>query len=144
MTARSRAIEFLMIDDNRGIAEFLSCYLHERRHTCAALSDGAAVDAWLNRNHCEVAIVDLHMQPVDGITVIRRIREIDARLPIVVFTGLGYDEEHMQAALRAGANGYVSKVLPAEQLYSVLARGLATARQQARNGHPRQRLLGAA
>ncbi|MBV9009530.1 MAG: response regulator [Verrucomicrobia bacterium] len=144
MSTRSLAVEFLMIDDNHGIAEFLSWYLHERRHTCAALDNGSAVTAWLEQNRCEVAIVDLHMQPVDGITVIRRIREIDAHLPIVVFTGLGYDEEHMQAALRAGANGYVSKVLPAEQLYCVLARVLATARREARSRHPRQRLLGAA
>ncbi|MEP6603343.1 MAG: hypothetical protein ABJB69_05295 [Spartobacteria bacterium] len=38
----------------------------------------------------------------------------------------------MHAALRAGANGYVSKNLPVEQLYSVLARVLATCQQKAR------------
>jgi DNA-binding NarL/FixJ family response regulator len=38
----------------------------------------------------------------------------------------------MHAALRAGANGYVSKNLPIEQLYCVLTRVLATCRQRAR------------
>jgi DNA-binding NarL/FixJ family response regulator len=38
----------------------------------------------------------------------------------------------MHAALRAGANGYVSKNLPIEQLYCVLSRVLATCQQRAR------------
>jgi DNA-binding NarL/FixJ family response regulator len=40
----------------------------------------------------------------------------------------------MHAALQAGANGYVSKNLPIEQLYCVLARVLAT-RQQRKRGN---------
>ena len=68
-------------------------------------------------------------------------------LPIIAFTGMGYDEEKMHAALRAGANGYVSKNLPIEQLYCVLSRVLATCQERARR-HPSTRpqpaLLGAA
>jgi len=135
-----------MVDDNSEIAEFFSVYLREKRHTCATINDSSAVIEWLSQNACEVAIIDLNMQPVDGISLIARIREINSDLPIVVFTGFGYDEEKMQAALRAGANGYVSKTLPFEQLYCALARVLATARHQSRNlqARSRQRMLGAA
>ena len=38
----------------------------------------------------------------------------------------------LNAALRAGANGYVSKNLPIEQLYCVLSRVLATCQQRSR------------
>ena len=72
--------------------------------------------------NCDVAIVDLKMPKVDGISLITFIREMNPALPVVVFTGVGYDEEQMHAALHAGANGYVSKNLPIEQLYCVLAR----------------------
>ena len=68
-------------------------------------------------------------------------------LPIIVFTGVGYDEERMHAALRAGANGYVSKNLPIEQLYCVLSRVLATCQQRARREaltRPHPALAGAA
>ena len=88
------------------------------------------------------------MPKVDGISLISFIREINPKIPIVVFTGVGYDEVQMHAALRAGANGYVSKNLPIEQLYCVLARLLATCQHQARrpssNGHRRSVLVGAA
>ena len=69
---------------------------------------------------------------LDGISLIHHAREIQPSLPVIVFTGMGYEEEKMHAALRAGANGYVSKHLPVEQLYCVLLRVLTTCRQRAR------------
>jgi len=125
--------QFLIIDDDPGIAKFLVTYLRQRGHTCEALTEGFQTAAWLAQHNCEVAIVDLKMPKVDGISLISYMREINPALPIVVFTGLGYDEEQMHAALRAGANGYVSKNLPIEQLYCMLARVLATCEQRNRS-----------
>ena len=48
----------------------------------------------------------------------------NVRPPIVMFTGLGYDEDAMQAARKAGANGYVSKGLGPSEIYSALMRVL--------------------
>jgi DNA-binding response OmpR family regulator len=124
--------QFLIIDDDPGIAKFLVTYLRQRGHTCHALTDGFETASWLADHDCEVAIVDLKMPKVDGISLISFMREMNPALPIVVFTGVGYDEEQMHAALHAGANGYVSKNLPIEQLYCVLARVLATCQQRKR------------
>src|SRR5437764_7356167 len=118
--------QFLIIDDDPAIAKFLVTYLRQRGHTCDALTDGFETASWLSEHDCEVAIVDLRMPKVDGISLISFMREMNPSLPIVVFTGIGYDEEQMHADLHAGANGYVSKNLPIEQLYSVLARIIVT------------------
>lgn len=117
--------QFLIVDDDPTIAKFLVTYLRQRGHTCHSLTDGFQTAAWLAHHDCDVAIVDLKMPKVDGITLISFIREINSKVPIIVFTGVGYNEEQMNAALRAGANGYVSKNLPVEQLYCVLSRVLA-------------------
>jgi AmiR/NasT family two-component response regulator len=53
------------------------------------------------------------------------IREQHLDIPIVMFTGLGYDEEAMQKARKAGANGYVSKGLGPNEIYSALMRVLS-------------------
>src|SRR2546430_9434588 len=90
--------QFLIIDDDPGIAKFLVTYLRQRGHTCSALTDGFQTAAWLSENDCEVAIVDLKMPKVDGISLISFMRELNPTLPIVVFTGVGYDEEQMHAA----------------------------------------------
>ncbi len=143
---RDRA-EFLIIDDDPSITRFLATYLKQKGHTCATLVDGFQTASWLEMHDCEVVVVDLNMPKVDGISLISYIREIEATLPIIVFTGAGYEEEKMHGALRAGANGYVSKNLPVAQLYCVLSRVLATCRQRARHQPLRQTrpaLLGAA
>lgn len=97
--AKREYSQFLIIDDDPGIAKFLVTNLHQRGHTCAALTDGFQTAAWLAEHDCEVAIVELKMPKVDGISLIAFMRELNPTLPIVVFTGVGYDEEQMHAAL---------------------------------------------
>jgi DNA-binding response OmpR family regulator len=126
-------VEFLVIDDEPAITRFLAAYLKQKGHSCATLTESSETSAWLELYDCEVVVVDLNMPKMDGISLITYIRGIQPDLPIVVFTGIGYEEKRMHAALRAGANGYVSKNLPIEQLYSVLTRVLATSRQRTRN-----------
>ena len=126
------AVEFLLIDDDPAITKFLVTYLKQKGHTCESLTEGFKTAAWLEHRQCDVAVVDLNMPKVDGISLISFIREQCADLPIIVFTGAGYDEDRMHSALRAGANGYVSKNLPIEQLYCVLSRVLATCQHRAR------------
>ncbi len=138
--------DFLVIDDDPSVTRFLAAYLKQKGHSCATLMEGFQTAVWLEMHDCEVVVVDLNMPKVDGISLITYIREIQPSLPIIVFTGVGYEEEKMHAALRAGANGYVSKNLPVEQLYCVLSRVLATCRQRARREslvQPRPALLGA-
>ncbi|MFL6529118.1 MAG: response regulator [Chthoniobacterales bacterium] len=142
------AADFLIIDDDPAIAKFLVTYLRQKGHSCESVTEGSQAPAWLETYVCDVVIVDLNMPKVDGIALISAIREITDKLPIIVFTGVGYDEERMHAALRAGANGYVSKNLPIEQLYCVLSRVLATCQQRARREailrRPQRVLAGAA
>jgi DNA-binding response OmpR family regulator len=127
------SFQFLIIDDDPTIAKFLVSYLREQGHTCHSLTDGFQTAAWLAHHDCDVVIVDLKMPKVDGITLISFIREINSRVPIIVFTGIGYNDEQMHTALNAGANGYVSKNLPFEQLYCVLSRVLANSHQRPRH-----------
>src|SRR5262245_13132805 len=145
MQIRTRdCAEFLVIDDDPLVTRFLATYLQQKGHTCATITDGSRTEPWLEMHDCEVAVVDLNMPKLDGISLISRIRQIRPNVPVIVFTGLGYDEERMHAALRAGANGYVSKNLPIEQLYCVLLRMLETGRERAHQEQVRSPMLGAA
>jgi DNA-binding response OmpR family regulator len=139
MSPPSQSVEFLIVDDEASVSGFFRAFLESKGHSCSAITDASSAIPWLRANHCAVAIVDLKMPKVDGISLISLVRELDSALPIVVLTGLGYDEGQMQAALRAGANGYISKNLPVEQLYHVLSRVLTATRKPAR-----RELVGAA
>ncbi|HEY2343638.1 MAG TPA: response regulator, partial [Chthoniobacteraceae bacterium] len=89
-----------------------------------SLTDGNKALGWLEANPCDAIILDIGMPKIDGLSLISMIREKFAELPIVMFTGLGYDEEAMQKARKAGANGYVSKGLGPSEIYSALMRVL--------------------
>jgi DNA-binding NarL/FixJ family response regulator len=136
--------EFLLVDDDPSVSEFLATYLSERGHPSNATIEGNKALDWLSENRCEVVVVDLTWPNANGISLIASLRAIDARLPIVVFTENGCDEAQVRAAMRAGASGYVSKNLPVEQLYCVLARVLAAARYNERRVRLQRELLGAA
>ena len=138
------AAEFLLVDDDPSISEFLATYLSERGHPSNATIEANKALDWLSENRCEVVVVDLNLPNVNGKSLIASVRAIDPRLPIVVFTEKGCDEAQVRAAMRAGASGYVSKNLPVEQLYCVLARVLAAARFNARRVRLQRELLGVA
>jgi len=136
--------EFLLVDDDPSISEFLATYLSKRGHPSDATVEAEKALDWLSEKRCEVVVVDLNLPDANGTSLIASLRAIDSRLPIVVFTENGCNEAQVRAAMRAGASGYVSKNLPMEQLYCVLARVLAAARYNARRVRLQRELLGAA
>lgn len=115
---------FLVVDDNRLLNRFLTTYLRGKGHSATSLNDSTKVESWLDLNPCDGLILDIGMPKIDGLTLISQVREHHPTLPIVMFTGLGYDEEAMKAARKAGANGYVSKGLGPSEIYSALLRVL--------------------
>lgn len=61
-----------------------------------------------------VVLTDLSMPRLDGIAAIRQIREEMPECAIVVLT-IHHDDDHLFAAIKAGASGYVLKDAPPEQ-----------------------------
>jgi DNA-binding response OmpR family regulator len=125
---------FLVVDDNQLLNRFLTTYLRDKGHHAFSLTEGQKVVAWLSQNDCDAIILDIGMPKIDGISLVSMIREEHPDLPIVMFTGLGYDEEAMQRARKAGANGYVSKGLGPNEIYSALMRVLSHAKPLAKAG----------
>lgn len=126
-------MNFLVVDDNRLLNRFLTTYLRSKGHGCSSLTDPSKTLSWLDLNPCDAIILDIGMPKIDGLSLISMIREKFSVVPIVMFTGLGYDEEAMQAARKAGANGYVSKGLGPSEIYSALMRVLNQVPKAAEN-----------
>ena len=117
-------MNFLVVDDNRLLNRFLVTYFRDKGHVATSLTDASKAEAWMENNPCDAVILDLGMPKIDGLSLIAIIRKRLPDMPIIIFTGLGYDEEMMQAARFAGANGYVSKGLGPSEIYSAVMRVL--------------------
>jgi DNA-binding NarL/FixJ family response regulator len=74
----------------------------------AGVGDGESLLAAVVEHAPDVVITDLSMPDLDGVAATRRLVELRPGLPVLVLT-MHEDDEHVFAALRAGAQGYLVK-----------------------------------
>jgi DNA-binding response OmpR family regulator len=119
-----REQRILLVDDDHYVVNFLSLFFsHKGFETIIAHS---AEEALRRLEDCtfDVVVLDIRLRDTDGTDLIPRIRSVQHGVPIVMLTGLGYDDALMKASLAAGANGYVSKTLPPEELFAAVLRAI--------------------
>lgn len=71
-----------------------------------------------------LVILDIMLAESDGIAILSELKEAYPQLPIVIMTGIGFDEKLLSQALLNGAAAYVSKTLPLDQLLIEIKRVL--------------------
>jgi DNA-binding NarL/FixJ family response regulator len=120
-------MKFLIVDDNPILNEFMTSFLKKKGHEASALTEPRRVVHWLEGHIADAVIMDIVMPDIDGVELTRNIHEKFPELPIVIFTGKGYDTELMQRAAEAGASGYVSKGIGPNEIYSEVMSVLARA-----------------
>jgi DNA-binding NarL/FixJ family response regulator len=67
----------------------------------------------------DVVLMDLRMPDIDGVEATRQILQHDESVPVIVLTVVS-DEEQVQAAMKAGACGFVAKETPFGSLLSAV------------------------
>lgn len=89
----------------------------------ATARDAATLDAALDHDQPDVALLDLDMADGTAVSLLWRLRERDASLAVVGLSGAS--DEHVLSALQAGARGYLSRRVSASEL----AQAIRTVRQ---------------
>ncbi len=119
-------IRLLIADDHlmfrQGIRGLLADQ-EDMQVVAEAANYGEVMNA-LRSHEFEVAVVDLSMPGRDGIEMITHVKALRPALRILVLT-MHHEEQYAARALRAGANGYLTKGSAAEQLVTAIRR-LAT------------------
>ena len=109
MSSRTDPVRVLVVDDHPMVREGLRSMLTGDGVSVSgeAGSGAEALQRAADRD-VDVILLDLELPDMDGLTVLRRMREIDARLPVLVVT-MHQDPALVRRAVEAGANGYVLK-----------------------------------
>jgi two-component system KDP operon response regulator KdpE len=118
----------LVIEDDAQILRFLRATLGNHGYRLFEATTGEAGLVEAATRQPDIVILDLGLPDIDGLDVIRRLREWTA-LPIIVLSARGQERDKI-AALDAGADDYVSKPFGVGEL---LARMRAALRHAARN-----------
>ena len=98
----------LIVDDDRAIRESLARALELDGYEVSLAPDGAAALATIRADRPDMAIVDLMMPNVDGLTLCRVLRAERDRLPILMLTARTETSDRV-AGLDAGADDYLAK-----------------------------------
>jgi len=121
MSGRHHEHRILILDDDPLVLDFLTEFLKRKGHVVAGILTPDKIESAVTEYKCDAAVVDIRLKGDDGLQYIPKIRNLmPTGAPVVVFTALGYKEEEMQRALKMGARGFVSKLLPPEDLYAAL------------------------
>jgi DNA-binding NarL/FixJ family response regulator len=67
----------------------------------------------------DLVLLDLEMPIMDGVQVIRQLRELSPSIPVLVFTAFDTDDRIL-AAVRAGAKGYLLKGAPRDEVFHAI------------------------
>ena len=122
--------KLLVIDDEPGIRDLLDVLL-SRKGYAVVLADGGRKGLELfRREHPDAVILDLKMPEMDGLTVLKQLREADPALPVIVLTGAGTPETERQV-FALGVTGFVEKQFSLHHLGESLKRALHTANMAA-------------
>src|SRR5437660_11821905 len=120
MIVASELPQILVIDDEMGPRESLRMLLkpNYRVHTADNVEAGLRI---LREKKPDAVISDIRMPGTSGIEGLRKIREIDPHVAVIMLTGFGALETAKEA-LRLGANDYLSKPFDAKQMREVISR----------------------
>ncbi len=119
--------EILVIEDDKAIQNLLKIALKQENHDVIAVSSAHKGIDYAIKGTVDLVILDLGLPDMDGINVVKTIREFNEKMPIIIVSARG-DEQEKIKCLDAGVNDYVEKPFSCAEL---MARIRATLRYAA-------------
>lgn len=116
----------LVVDDSESIRELVRMTLTNEGFTVETADDGQQACLYLDKDvHVDLIITDLHMPNMDGIELIKKIRESGkhSRVPILFLTTESQQDKKMEAK-NSGATGWIIKPFVPDKLISALKKVL--------------------
>ena len=109
-------MRILLVDDSRTIRNIQKNVLAEIGQTdVAEAADGVEALSKLTAQRPDLMLVDWNMPNMDGITLVKKVRETDKTLPMIMVTTEA-ERSRILEAVKAGVNSYVVKPFTAETL----------------------------
>jgi CheY-like chemotaxis protein/cytidylate kinase len=109
----------LLVDDEREFVQTLSERLLMRDLGPAVAYDGESALNLINEDEPDVMIVDLKMPGIDGLEVLRKVKQTRPEIEVIVLTGHGHEEDR-ELCMQLGAFAYLQKPLDINELSEII------------------------
>ena len=110
-----KKITIMVVDDELSIREAFSDWLKQDGFEVESAGDGSVALAKIKERHYDIMLVDVKMPQMDGITLLKHLKEDDPDTAVVMMTAHGAIQDAVEA-MKLGANDYLLKPFELEEL----------------------------
>ena len=100
--------KILVVDDEVDFTELTKIRLEANDYDVIVLNRGEAVLDTVKKEKPDAVLLDIMMPEIDGLTVLKKIRELDQKLPVFMITAFS-NEERVRIASILNASGFIVK-----------------------------------
>ncbi len=123
--AKSELTEtILVVDDEPGVCSLLSKFLTDKGFQVKVASSGQEAISLVKKEKPQLVLLDIRMPGMDGILTLKRIKEADRKIGVIMITAVE-DMKLTQQAIDLGAFDYVMKPLDLEYLATTVLSKIA-------------------
>ena len=131
----------LLIDDDLNLCKVIEYQLQKAGYEVKSANSGKEGLEHFKQNNLDVVITDIQMPDISGIEVLKKIRQQNRQVVIIIITAYGSIENALEAC-NLGADDYITKPFSKEQLLFVVEKALRFHQLQQENTQLRQELVG--
>jgi DNA-binding NtrC family response regulator len=115
--------KILVVDDEASARTSLAEILRQEGYDVETAADAFKALGRMPEFEPDLVLTDLHMPGMDGVGLLRKLKELDVDLPVVLMTAFGGVEAAV-SAMREGAADYLTKPLNMDELVIILERAI--------------------
>lgn len=113
-------LKILLIDDEADFASTLADRLNLRGFSASVALDGESALARIRTESFDLTLLDVMLPGMHGIEVLRRIRESNPALPVILLTGQAGARDGIEG-MKQGARAYLTKPVDLRELLDLFA-----------------------
>ena len=108
-------MRIVLVEDNQMLAEGIQKVLLDEGHSVDYFVDGGLADQHLKHEGADIAIIDINLPTLDGVSITKNIRTRKQLFPIIILTARGATKDRV-IGLDAGADDYLVKPFKMDEL----------------------------
>jgi DNA-binding response OmpR family regulator len=121
-------IKLLLVDDEKGFADIIAKRLSKRDIDVTKAYSGTEALQAIRKAGFDVAVLDLKMEDMDGIEILKIFKKMDPDLAVIMLTGHG-SEEAAKDGIKFGAFDYLTKPCDLEELLAKIREAYQQSKQ---------------
>lgn len=119
--------KLLIVDDEIDVRDFAANFFRKRKINCFTAASGEEALDLVDKENPDLVLLDIKMDGIDGIETLKRLREKNSNIKVIMVTGRKPDDqEAFDKCKECGATNYIHKPLELDELERIVMKALTS------------------